>query len=185
MSARALLDRLTAAGLTVTVRDGALLRFEPGDKFTADLRAAVVALKPELLALLAAPLPDDKRAPAAKVEIPAAEKVTPQPPKLSIQTPKKEIAAAPKLTAEPKKVTAPNGHERKLQRQRQRRAARPRIDYYPSDAAIEVLDTLRRQSAGNASSIIDRMLVAVKMATPEAHASTPKALTPGEAALTH
>ena len=182
MRARALLDRLTAAGLTVTVRGGAVLRFEPGDKFTADLRAAVVALKPELLALLAAPLPDDKRAPAAKVEIPAAEKVTPQPPKLSIQTPKKEIA---KLTVEPKKVTAPSGHERKLQRQRQRRAARPRIDYYPSDAAMKVLDTLRRQSAGKASSIIDRLLVAVKVATPEAHASTPKALTAGEAALSH
>ena len=151
MDARALLDRMAAAGLSV-VAEGGRLQIQPAVKLTADLHAQVVALKPEVLALLAAPLPDDKPTPAAKVEIPAAEKVTPTPPKLSAQHPKKAAVAS----------------ERKLQRQRQRRATRPRIDYYPSPAATKALDALRQRSAGNASTIIDRVLVGIGAETPEA-----------------
>ena len=156
MDAQALLNRMAAAGLSVTA-SGGRLQIQPADKLTADLHAQVVALKPELLALLAAPLSDDKP-PAAKVEILVAEKVTPPPPKVSGQTAKKGA------------VDPASRKERRLQQQRQRRATRQRIDYYPSPAAIKALDALRQQSSGNASTIIDRVLVGIEVESPEARA---------------
>lgn len=49
---------------------------------------------------------------------------------------------------------------RALQRQRERRARRSRIDYYPSADASKVIDSLRQRSVGgDASSIIDRALI--------------------------
>jgi hypothetical protein len=49
---------------------------------------------------------------------------------------------------------------RSLQQQRERRAMRPRVDYYPSAEAMRVIDVLRRRTAGvGASRIINRALI--------------------------
>lgn len=126
MTARALLDRLAAAGLSVTA-EGGKLQIRPAAKFTDALRADVVAAKPELLALVGAKGGD------------------PEPIKDALA----EVRAAP-VSA---KVSA-------LQRQRARRATRPRIDFYPSAEAVRVIDSLRHGSVGgDASSIINRALV--------------------------
>lgn len=123
MTARALHDRLTAAGLSVAA-DGGKLLIRPAAKFTDALRAEVVAAKPELLALL-----------SAKAGVPdAVEEAKPHPA---------------------------DRQARALLRQRQRRATRPRIDFYPSAEAVRVIDLLRDRSVGgDASSIINRALIA-------------------------
>ena len=56
MGARDLLDNLADAGLSVTV-DGDRLVIRPASKLTDHLRGALREAKPELLALLSAPLP--------------------------------------------------------------------------------------------------------------------------------
>ncbi len=133
MTAPALIERLAAAGLTVTA-DGDRLLIQPAAKLSDDLRSAVVAMKPELLALLG-----------------DAAKVTVRPAKVDGATTQRV--------------------DRKLERQRLRRAKRPRIDYYPSDEAMQALESLRRRTVGgNASSTIDRVLVSVGALVPEARA---------------
>lgn len=133
MTTQALLDRLAAAGLSVTAAGDRLL-IQPAAKLSDDLRQAVVAMKPELLALLTEPT-----------------KVTARPAKVD--------------SAATKRV------DRKLEQQRLRRAKRPRIDYYPSDEALQALEALRRRTVGgNASSTIDRVLVSVGALVPEARA---------------
>ena len=49
--------------------------------------------------------------------------------------------------------------ERILELQRERRRSLRRIDYYPSKAAVAVIDSMRsRRTGGDASSIIDRII---------------------------
>ena len=49
--------------------------------------------------------------------------------------------------------------ERKRQQQRERRARYARIDYYPSDAALTVIECLVMQRAGyDFSSVLDRIV---------------------------
>lgn len=57
MGARDLLADLAAAGVTVTV-SGAGLAVQPASRLTADWRAALVAMKAEVLALLCPPVDD-------------------------------------------------------------------------------------------------------------------------------
>lgn len=51
--------------------------------------------------------------------------------------------------------------ERKLAAQRQRRTTNRRIDYYPSDEAGAVIDSLtnHRYAGGDYSSVIDRLIL--------------------------
>jgi TubC N-terminal docking domain len=171
MVARALLDRLSAAGLSVTA-NGDRLQIQPAAKFSDELRLAVVAMKSEMLALLGAAAPP--------------EKLSLQPPKLTDDAQKKELpdhGPDAALTTPTAAVSSEASKEqaakesrapacklaRRLERQRARRAKRSRIDYYPSDDAIKALDSLRRASVGgNSSSIIDRVLIGAL--SPEARA---------------
>jgi hypothetical protein len=52
-------------------------------------------------------------------------------------------------------------HARALERQRQRRAARPRVDYYPSEEARAVIVArLRSRIHYDQSSVINRLILA-------------------------
>jgi TubC N-terminal docking domain len=162
MSASALLDRLTAAGLSVAANGDRLL-IQPAAKFSDDLRAAVVAMKPELLVLLSAAA-DEKVTPkvdgAASKSAEQAKADALVSKSMLSKTGIQETGGAP----------ASRG-DRSLERQRRRRATRTRIDYYPSDEALQALESLRRRTVGgNASSTIDRVLVSVGALVPEARA---------------
>ena len=65
MGARDLLDRLAGIGVTVTL-DGDRLVARPASGLDADMLAALRACKPELLALLAEPMPADYHAGVAQ-----------------------------------------------------------------------------------------------------------------------
>jgi hypothetical protein len=57
---------------------------------------------------------------------------------------------------------------RKLEQQRARRQRYPRIDYYPSEAALALIEVnLRNRAGGDFSSVIDRLILAAAGELPE------------------